>query len=282
MIKIIKVSDPEKIRVQRIHKDMKNLENAFAIAKDVSKNGDAAVKKYEKKFAKNPKRLPKVLRVSKKTISKARTQVTKEQLEAIQLAKKYLENTEKKTLSAVQKTITVKNSGVRITRSLEPLKSVGCYVPGGNARYPSSAIMSLVPAKVAGVRRIIVCSPPDETGSIDPLTLTAADICGASEIYSMGGPHAIAAMTYGTKSIMPVDKIVGPGGEYVIAAKQFATMHTNIDMIAGPTELVIAADAYADPSLIAADLRSQAEHGPQSWCALITNSKNIANKVKMN
>ena len=252
----------------------------MTIALDVSKNGDAALKKYEKKFAKNPKLLPKTLRVSKQAIKKAHTQITKDQLCAIKLVKKRLENTEKKTLLAVQKTIKAENCGVKIQRSLEALESVGCYVPGGGARYPSSAVMSTLPAKIAGVKRIIVCSPPDESGSIDPLTLVAADICGATEIYSVGGPHAVSAMAYGTKSIAPVDKIVGPGGKYVTLAKQFVNSYTSIDMSAGPTELLIVADSKANPALICADLYSQAEHGPHSWCALMTDSENLAKQVQ--
>ena len=182
------------------------------------------------------------------------SQITKDQLCAAfyiksSYKKKRLENTEKKTLLAVQKTIKAENCGVKIQRSLEALESVGCYVPGGGARYPSSAVMSTLPAKIAGVKRIIVCSPPDESGSIDPLTLVAADICGATEIYSVGGPHAVSAMAYGTKSIAPVDKIVGPGGKYVTLAKQFVNSYTSIDMSAGPTELLIVADSKANPAL---------------------------------
>ncbi len=280
MIKIIRIRNPEKIRTKKIRQNIADLRSVSAIALDVFKNGDAALGKYEKKFSKNPKLLPKTLRVSKQTIAKARTQVTKDEMRAIRLAKKRLENTEKKTLFSVQKTVRIENGGVMIQRSLEPLGSVGCYVPGGGARYPSSAVMSVVPAKIAGVERIIVCSPPDETGMIDPLTLSAADICGATEIYTVGGPHAISAMAYGTKSIAPVDKIVGPGGKYVTAAKQLVTLHTNIDMMAGPTELVIIADSRANPALICADLYSQAEHGLHSWCALITDSENLAANVQ--
>ena len=280
MIKIIRVANPEKIRSKKIRQNTVDLQNILTIALDVSKNGDAALKKYEKKFAKNPKLLPKTLRVSKQAIKKAHTQITKDQLCAIKLVKKRLENTEKKTLLAVQKTIKAENCGVKIQRSLEALESVGCYVPGGGARYPSSAVMSTLPAKIAGVKRIIVCSPPDESGSIDPLTLVAADICGATEIYSVGGPHAVSAMAYGTKSIAPVDKIVGPGGKYVTLAKQFVNSYTRIDMSAGPTELLIVADSKANPALICADLYSQAEHGPHSWCALMTDSENLAKQVQ--
>ena len=280
MIKIIRVANPEKIRSKKIRQNTADLQNILTIALDVSKNGDAALKKYEKKFAKNPKLLPKTLRVSKQAIKKAHTQITKDQLCAIKLVKKRLENTEKKTLLAVQKTIKAENCGVKIQRSLEALESVGCYVPGGGARYPSSAVMSTLPAKIAGVKRIIVCSPPDESGSIDPLTLVAADICGATEIYSVGGPHAVSAMAYGTKSIAPVDKIVGPGGKYVTLAKQFVNSYTSIDMSAGPTELLIVADSKANPALICADLYSQAEHGPHSWCALMTDSENLAKQVQ--
>ena len=137
---------------------------------------------------------------------------------------------------------------------------MGCYIPGGQARYPSSAIMSVVPAKLAGVKRIVVVSPPGRDGKIDPLTIVAAKMCGATEIYKVGGAQAIGALAYGTKSIPKVDKIVGPGGKFVSIAKLLVSDQTAIDMVAGPTELGIIADASSDPELVALDLISQAEH----------------------
>ena len=147
------------------------------------------------------------------------------------------------------------------------------------ARYPSSVIMSVVPAKIAGVKRIVVVSPPNSNGKIDPLTIVAADICGATEIYKTGGVQAIGALSYGTKSISRVDKIVGPGGAFVTLAKSLVSDNTGIDMLAGPTELGIIADNSANPEFLALDLISQAEHSSDTFCYLITNSEKIAKLV---
>jgi histidinol dehydrogenase len=139
--------------------------------------------------------------------------------------------------------------------------------------------MSVIPAKVAGVKRIVVVSPPNSDGKIDPLTIVAADICGVTEIYKTGGAQAIAALSYGTKSISKVDKIVGPGGAFVTLAKSLVNDHTGIDMLAGPTELGIIADNSVDPEFLALDLISQAEHSGDTFCYLITNSEKIAKLV---
>jgi histidinol dehydrogenase len=160
------------------------------------------------------------------------------------------------------------------------IPSVGCYIPGGQARYPSSAIMSVVPAKLAGVKRIVVVSPPGRDGKIDPLTILAAKMCGATEIYKVGGAQAIGALAYGTKSIAKVDKIVGPGGKFVSIAKSLVSDQTAIDMVAGPTELGIIADASSDPELVALDLISQAEHSKDTMCFVITQSKTMAKQIQ--
>ena len=160
-----------------------------------------------------------------------------------------------------------------------PIQSVGCYIPGGLAKYPSSVVMSVVPAKVAGVKRIVVVSPPNSNGKIDPLTIVASDICGANEIYKVGGVQAIAALSYGTKSISRVDKIVGPGGAFVTTAKSMISDQTSIDMLAGPTELGILADNSANPKFVALDLISQSEHSNDTFCYLITNSEKLAKSV---
>jgi histidinol dehydrogenase len=156
---------------------------------------------------------------------------------------------------------------------------VGCYIPGGLAKYPSTAIMSVIPAKIAGVKRILVTSPPNKEGKLDPLTIVAADICGATEIYKTGGAQAIAALSFGTKTIQKVDKIVGPGGPFVTLAKSLVSNTTSIDMLAGPTELGIIADNSADPNFVAADLITQAEHSSDTFCFLITTSLEFAKLV---
>jgi histidinol dehydrogenase len=166
-----------------------------------------------------------------------------------------------------------------VYRKFVPIPSVGCYVPGGLARYPSSAVMSIVPAKVAGVKRVVVVSPPNQNGKIDPLTLVACYMCGANEIYKIGGAQAIGALAYGTKSIKKVNKIVGPGGSFVSIAKALVCDTVSIDMIAGPTELGIIADTSADPNLIVNDLFSQAEHSKDTFCFVITTSRKLAEKI---
>jgi histidinol dehydrogenase len=163
---------------------------------------------------------------------------------------------------------------------LKPVASVGCYIPGGNARYPSTVIMCAVPAKAAGVKRVVATSPPRKDGTIDPLTLVAADICGIDEFYKIGGAHGIAALAYGTQSVKPVSKIVGPGGMFVTAAKLIASGSVSTDMVAGPTELLIYADATADPRLVAADLISQSEHSTDTVCGLVTTSEKMASQVQ--
>ncbi|NDF27545.1 MAG: histidinol dehydrogenase, partial [Nitrosopumilaceae archaeon] len=193
-------------------------------------------------------------------------------------AKKRLTKTELALKNQLKK-IRIVVDGTRIIKSFEPLSVVGCYVPGGLARYPSSAIMSIVPAKLAGVKTIVVVTPPNKQGKIDPLVLVAANLCGADLIFKVGGAHAIAALALGTKSIPKADKIVGPGGSFVTTAKYLVTNMTSIDMLAGPTELVVLADDSANPNLVALDLISQAEHSSDTKCILITTSQNMANEV---
>jgi len=170
--------------------------------------------------------------------------------------------------------------GLWAGQKLIPMETAGCYVPGGQARYPSSVAMSVTPAKIAGVKRIVVVSPPGRDGKIDPLTIAAAKRCGATEIYKVGGAQAIGALAYGTKSIPKVDKIVGPGGKFVSIAKSLVSDQTAIDMVAGPTELGIIANASSDPELVALDLISQAEHSKDTMCFVITQSKAMAKQIQ--
>lgn len=276
-MKIITVSDissfANSIKPKPSKKNKKIIES---IISDVKKNGDSAVIKYEKRFGaivKGP------LRISKQEIKRSYSKVTKDQIEAIKLAKKRLSKTELAIKNNL-KDIVLVNDGVKIKKIFFPLLSVGCYVPGGFARYPSSLVMSVIPAKVAGVKRIVVVSPPNKKGSIDPLTLVSADICGVNEIYKIGGAQAIAALSYGTSSIQPVDKIVGPGSIFVTTAKSIVSEDVSIDMIAGPTELGIIVDSTANPDLVASDLISQAEHSEDTFCFVLTTSKQIAQSIK--
>lgn len=244
------------------------------ILRAVREGGDGAVIEYEKRFGSTIS----VLRLSGREIRAAYSDVPGDVVEAIRYARDALAKTEKSTMSLLRPG-TVCNAGARIRREFVPLCSAGCYVPGGGAAYASSAIMSVTPAVVAGVRRIAVATPPRNDGEPDPATVVAADMCGATEIYRMGGAQAIAAMAYGTESVQKVDKIVGPGGRFVTAAKRAVSGDVGIDMLAGPTELGILSDSTADPRLIALDLVSQAEHGEDSACYLITTSARTAHLV---
>ena len=276
MIKILQVrnidSFVESRRQKTSEKDRKTVQ---AILNDVRKNGDSAVKKYERKF--NGRKTSQ-LRVSAKEIKEAQSKISDEEGKAIRLVEarlRFEEEELRKHLPARIPTNDIHNS-----RKFVAIPSVGCYIPGGQARYPSSAVMSVVPAKVAGVKRIVVVSPPDRDGKIDPLTIAAAVYCGATEIYKVGGAQAIGTLAYGTKSIPKVDKIVGPGGKFVSIAKSLVSDQTAIDMIAGPTELGIIADASSDPDLVALDLISQAEHSKDTMCFVITQSKAIAKQIQ--
>jgi histidinol dehydrogenase len=279
-MKIIHVADPAREAAQfrkttTIQDSL--LEDAKAIMRDVAEHGDHAVLNYTSKF--DGARLDS-LRISEQEMKQAYAQVTKDQIMAIKLMKQRLVKSELAILKRL-KGIVVSSDGVRIDRMVKPVASVGCYIPGGSARYPSTVVMCAVPAKVASVKRIVALSPPRRDGTIDPLTLVAADICGVDEFYKVGGSQGIAALAYGTQSIRPVSKIVGPGGMFVTAAKLVASTTVSTDMVAGPTELLIYADATADSQLIAVDLISQAEHSTDTICGLVTTSDKLASEVQM-
>ena len=275
-MKIHKVTNIEQFVAKIVPKQaQKNKTIVDTIIKNVQKNGDSSVKKYEKKFT---GATISNLKVSKAEIKNAYSKVTKNEITAIKLSKTRVQKTES-IVKNIFKDKKINQDGIQILKKFIPIQSTGCYIPGGLARYPSSVIMSVIPAKVAGVKRIVVVSPPNSNGKIDPLTIVAADICGATEIYKTGGVQAIAALSFGTKSISKVDKIVGPGGAFVTLAKSSVSENTGIDMLAGPTELGIIADNSANPEYIALDLISQAEHSSDTFCYLITNSEKTANLV---
>ena len=270
MIKILQVRNVDSFVESRRQKtSAKDRKIVQTILDDVRKNGDTAVKKYEQKFN---RRKTTQLRVSKKEIKEVK--ITKAQFRALRLSALRLSKTQRTLKKRLFDSVS-KLPGISFT----PISSVGCYVPGGQARYPSSAIMSTITAAEAGVKRIVVISPPGPDGNIDPMTMYVAQKCGA-EIYKVGGAQAIGVLAYGTKSIPKVDKIVGPGGKFVSIAKAIVSEETSIDMIAGPTELGIIADASADPELIAYDLVSQAEHSNDTMCFVITTSKSKAKQIQ--
>jgi len=277
LIKILQVRNIDSLVESRRQKTSeKDRKIVQAILNDVRKNGDSAVKKYERKF--NGRKTSQ-LRVSEKEIKETQSKISRDDRGALRSMSSILTWEEAHLLGGLSSPKKIwRDKSAKI--SFVPIPSVGCYIPGGQARYPSSAVMSVIPAKLAGVKRIVVVSPPGRDGKIDPLTIAAARNCGATEIYKVGGAQAIAALSYGTKSIPKVDKIVGPGGKFVSIAKSLVSDQTAIDMIAGPTELGIIADASSDPELAALDLISQAEHSKDTICFVITQSKTMAKQIK--
>lgn len=245
------------------------------IIDDVLIRGDEALVDYTKKL--DGVELGKEeLRVGKEEFEEAYSMISDEQLSALKLLKERVEFIEKTKLED-EKSVEV--DGIKVRYILRPIESVGCYAPAGKARYPSSLLMAAVPALLAGVERIVVCSPPNSKKKIDPLMLVAADLCGIKEYYKVGGAQAIAALAYGTETIEPVVKIVGAGGIYVTAAKLAVLDKVSIDMPAGPSEVIIIADESAKPELIVRDMISQAEHGYDSVCGLVSLSKELAERV---
>ena len=262
---------PEEKASEQLESDVK------AIINKVIKNGDAALIELTEKFDKT-RLTAKNLRVKPAEIKEAYEAVSEEQISALKFIKDKVSAFEKLLLK--QAGTKTSNEGITVQNVLRPIESVGCYVPGGQAAYPSTLVMTAVPAKVAGVPRIVVCSPPNAKGALNPLVLVAADICGVNEIYNVGGAQAIAALAYGTETIKPVRKIVGPGNKYVTTAKILVSKDVAIDMPAGPSEVLVLADETASPRVIALDMISQAEHSEDSVAGLITTSKKLAEEMR--
>ena len=251
-------------------------ETVKQIFKEVQQKGDKAIAKYASFF--DGVTLENI-QVSPEEIEIAKKEVTAEIKEAIQLAKLNIEQ-----FHAAQKTdkiIVETTIGVTCWQEKRPIQKVGLYIPGGTAPLFSTVLMLAVPAKLAGCQEIVLCSPSDKNGKINAAILYAADLCGVTKIYKVGGIQAIAGMTFGTETIPQVYKIFGPGNQFVTIAKQFASQNgVAIDMPAGPSELLVYADETAIPSFVASDLLSQAEHGKDSQVILVTTNKNILNDVE--
>ncbi|MBC2182838.1 histidinol dehydrogenase [Listeria sp. FSL L7-0233] len=245
-----------------------------AIIEKVKTAGDQALLDYTSQF--DGVKLTK-LRVPNADIQAATTKVDSAFLDALRQAKTNIESFHSKQKQHAF--LDSEKDGVIRGQLIRPLETVGVYVPGGTAAYPSSVLMNVLPAKIAGVKRIVMITPPSENG-INPHVLAAAQLAGVDEIYQVGGAHGIAALAYGTESIPKVDKIVGPGNIYVAAAKREVFGLVDIDMIAGPSEIVVLADETANPAFIAADLLSQAEHDTLARAILITTSEKIAQLTK--
>jgi histidinol dehydrogenase len=247
-----------------------------AIIADVRARGDAALIELSARFDK-VELTPGTLRISAEEISAAEKQCSKAALSALDVAAKRIEIYHRRQLPADDSF--TDETGATLGWRWTALDSVGLYVPGGTASYPSSVLMNAIPARVAGVSRIVMVTPASG-GKINPLTLAAAKRAGVSEIYRIGGAQAIAALAFGTKTIAAVDKIVGPGNAYVAAAKREVFGHVGIDSVAGPSEILVIADAKNNPDWIAADLLSQAEHDASSQSILITDDANFASQVE--
>ncbi|ANY78038.1 histidinol dehydrogenase [Microvirga ossetica] len=247
-----------------------------AIIEEVMVRGDEALIDFTLRFD-GLALQPETLRISDAEIDAARAECPKEALEALALAKERIETYHR--TQRPQDSMSTDSVGVTLGWRWTAIESVGLYVPGGRASYPSSVLMNAVPAKVAGVPRVVMVVPTPK-GETNPLVLAAARLAGVDEVYRIGGAQAVAALAYGTESLNPVAKIVGPGNAYVAAAKRRVFGQVGIDMIAGPSEVLILADAHSNPDWIAADLLAQAEHDPAAQSILITDSPALADAVE--
>jgi len=264
--------------VNRGKADLSSISSSVGkIITDVREKGDEALLRYTENFD-NVRLTKSKLKVTKKEIKESYEELGRDQINALKKAAINITRFHEAQIKDEWSLETTK--GVTVGQVTRPLPSVGVYTPGGKASYPSSLLMCAIPAKVAGVKKIIVCSPPRKNGEINPALLVAADIAGATEMYRIGGAQAIAAMAYGTETVPKVDKIVGPGNIFVTVAKLEASKDVAIDLPAGPSEVLIIADETANASFVASDLLAQAEHDPQAWAILLTTSNDLALAVK--
>ncbi len=241
----------------------------------VRAEGDPALLEYTNKFGRVALTL-RDLKVTPQEIKNAYSRVDQTKVDALKLAAANIRSFHEK--KKIASWVSQEADGVMLGQLARPIRSAGVYVPGGKACYPSSVLMNVIPAKVAGVEHLIMCSPVPG-GALNPYILVAADIAGVSEIYKIGGAQAVAAMAYGTATIPKVDKIVGPGNIYVATAKRYVFGQVDIDMIAGPSEILVIADDSADPAFVASDLLSQAEHDELASSILVTTSRTLAERV---
>ena len=263
--------------VERPHLDVSQLNATVeSVLKDVRQNGDKAVMAYEEKF---DHAILSSLAVTETEIDEAMSLVSKELLEALKIAHHNISKFHESQKFEGSKVETCK--GVSCWQKSVPIEKVGLYIPGGTAPLFSTVLMLATPAKIAGCREIVLCTPPNREGRVNPAILAAARIAGVNRIFKAGGVQAIGAMAYGTESVPKVFKIFGPGNQYVMAAKQQVSLHdVAIDMPAGPSEVCVIADETSHPDFVAADLLSQAEHGIDSQVFLITTSEDMLQKVQ--
>ena len=275
MIKIYKYGEVENSRIfDRTLPTDSVADTVREIVENVRQSGDEALFEYTKKL--DGADLSS-LAVSKEEIEDALEKIEPEFLEIIKNAAKNIKSFHEKQLRTDY--VINKSDGIVLGQRILPVEKAGIYVPGGTAAYPSTVLMNAIPAKIAGVGEIIMVTPPGKDGSIAPAILAAASIAGVDRIFKLGGAQAIAALAYSTQSVPKVDKIVGPGNAYVAEAKRQVYGKVSIDMIAGPSEILVAADAKSDPAYVAADLLSQAEHDRMASAVLVTDSQELADAV---
>ena len=281
-MRIVKLTETEKAGIlENLLKRSPNQYGKFEatvneILENVKKNKDKALFEYTKKFD-GVDITTETFRVTKEEIKEAYTKVDEHLIEVIRKAIVNIKAYHEKQVR--YSWFDSKPDGTLLGQKITALERVGVYVPGGKAVYPSSVLMNIIPAKVAGVDRIVMTTPPGKDGKVYPITLVAANEAGVDEVYKVGGAQAIGALAYGTESIKKVDKIVGPGNIFVALAKKAVYGHVSIDSIAGPSEILVLADETANPRYVAADLLSQAEHDEMASAILVTTSEELAKKV---
>ncbi|MDO8657757.1 MAG: histidinol dehydrogenase [Candidatus Levybacteria bacterium] len=280
-MKIIKLKNIEKSKLIKIkQRSFRNNNDISSVVNNtlsqVKKNKDKLIiEKYEKRFGKGNYSIA----VSKNEIKNAYKNIDKKYLRAINQAIKNIKTVSKYQFANLKEVSIETSKGIKLWREWRPIEKVGLYIPGGKAIYPSSVLMTGIPAVIAGCKEIIICSPPNKEGKIPNPILVAVDMISIKKIYKVGGVEAIGAMSYGTETIPKVYKIYGAGNSYVTEAKMQVFGEVDIDMPAGPSEVFIIADELANPSFIAADLLADGEHGEDSACVLLTTSERLANEV---
>jgi histidinol dehydrogenase len=276
--KLSELTDEEKNKlIGRGGGDLANVEDTVAaILEDVKHNGDAALREYTKKFDGAD---IEAIEVTKEEIDEAAASIDPELMKHLEFAAGNIRRFHEAQMP--QKTWFIEVSpGIELGQKFTALETVGAYVPGGRASYPSTALMTIVPAKVAGVKNVVMCTPPGKDGKVNPLTLAAAKVAGADHVYKIGGVQAVAGMAYGTDTVMKVDKIVGPGNVFVTSAKMQVRDMAEIDFPAGPSEVLIIADDSCNARMAASDMIAQAEHDPNAVSVIVTTSEKLASDVK--
>ncbi|RLI90995.1 MAG: histidinol dehydrogenase [Candidatus Altiarchaeales archaeon] len=278
-MKVIRYSEEDKIK-ELLERKTLNLNGVLASVREILENveerGDSALIDYTKKFDKFDLTRENI-GVSREEIKKANSRVNEKLIKALKHAHRNITRFHEGQMRRIGEEWNIETEkGVIVGERVTPIESIGAYIPGGRTSYPSTVLMTCIPARVAGVKRVAIVSPPPISDAI----LVAADICGVDEIYRVGGAQAIAALTYGTESIPRVDKIVGPGNLYVMTAKMQVYGRVDIDMPAGPSEVLILADKTANSRFIAADLLAQAEHDPSARCLVVTESEKIIEEAE--